>query len=114
MNKKLITIALAFLLPFTIMAAPSDKGDHEWHHGNRIEFLTKELGLSADQKTKLEAIFREQKEKLKALHEEKHKLIESVLTKEQIAKYDELKKQRHEKWQKKHQLENDKNPPAKF
>ena len=80
--------------------SPNNDGSQGWHHGDRIEHLTKELDLTADQKTKLEAIFNQQRETFKAAHEANHKLIEGILTKEQTAKWDELKKHRHEKWQK--------------
>ncbi len=100
MNKKILTIALALVLPFSIAAASNDNGEHGWHHGGRLERMTKELGLTADQKAKLEPIFKQQQESFKAAHEANKKLIEGILTKEQTAKWDELKKQRHEKWQK--------------
>lgn len=103
MYKRIITIAIAIALPLAVSASPGDKGDFTGRHGNRVEFMTKELGLSPEQKTKLETIFNENKEKFKALHEEKQKLIEGILTKDQLEKYAELKKQRHEKWQKYHQ-----------
>ncbi len=102
MYKRIITIAMAIALPLAVSASPDDKGDFAGRHGNRVEFMTKELGLSPDQKTKLEAIFNENKEKFKAMHEEKQKQIEGVLTKDQLAKYEELKKQHREKWQKNH------------
>jgi protein CpxP len=103
MNKKIITIALALALPLTVAAYPGDKGDFEGHHGNRVERLAKKLDLNAEQKSKVEVIFKEQHEKLKAIHEETRARLQEVLTKEQMAKMDEMKKQRHEQWQKKHQ-----------
>lgn len=98
MNNRTLSIALAFILPFTVAAAPGENVDHPWHRGDRIERLSKELNLSAEQKAKLEAIFKERKEKFKAFREEVRKSIEALLTKEQLAKFEELKKQRHEKW----------------
>jgi Spy/CpxP family protein refolding chaperone len=57
----------------------------------------------------VEALFKEQEEKFKVIHEETHKRLQEILTKEQMTKMDEMKKQRHEKWQKKHEsLENQK------
>jgi periplasmic protein CpxP/Spy len=103
MNKKIITILLALALPLTVLAFPGDKGGFEGHHANRIERLTKNLDLTPEQKTKVEAIFKEQDEKFKIIHEETHKRLQEVLTKEQMTKMDEMKKQRHEKWQKKHE-----------
>jgi len=90
-------------LPLTVAAASGDKGDFEGHHGHRVERMAKTLDLNAEQKSKVEVIFKEQHEKLKAIHEETRTRLQEVLTKEQITKMDEMKKQRHEKWQKKHQ-----------
>ena len=101
MNKKIITLALALALPLTVAAYPGGKGGVEGHHANRVEHLAKNLDLTPEQKTKVEAIFKEQEEKLKIIHEETHKRLQEVLTKEQITKLDELKKQRHEKWKNK-------------
>ena len=55
MNKKIITLALALALPLSVSAFPGDKGDFEGHHANRVERLTKNLDLTAEQKTKVEA-----------------------------------------------------------
>ena len=111
MNKKIITLALALALPLTVAAYPGDKGDFEGHHANRVERLTKNLELTPEQKTKVEAIFKEQEEKLKIVHEETHKRLQEVLTKDQITKLDELKKQRHDKWQKKQEALKDQKAP---
>ena len=51
----------------------------------------------------MEAIFKEQHEKFKAIHEETQKRLQEVLTKEQMTKMDEMKKQRREKWKNKHE-----------
>jgi periplasmic protein CpxP/Spy len=103
MNKKIITLALALVLPLTAAAFPGDNPGFEGHYVNRVERLTKNLDLTAEQKTKVEAIFKEQEGKFKIIHEETRKRLQEVLTKEQITKFDEMKKQRHDKWQKKHE-----------
>ena len=69
MNKKIITIALALALPLTVAAFPGDEGDFVGHHANSVERLTKSLDLTAEQKTKLEALFKEQEEKFIIIHE---------------------------------------------
>ena len=97
MNKKTIALALALALPLTAAAFPGDKGGFEGHYANRVERLTKNLDLTAEQKTKVEAIFKEQEGKFKIIHEETRKRLQEVLTKEQMTKFDELKKQRHDK-----------------
>lgn len=99
MNEKTMIMALAVLLPFTAMAAGNETGNHQSQHGEKIKPLTKELNLSTDQKSRLETIFQQHREKLKALREEKHKLIEGVLTREQMAKYNDLRRERHLKRQ---------------
>jgi periplasmic protein CpxP/Spy len=103
MNKKIITLALALTIPLTVAAFPGDMGDFKGHHAHRIEKMTKNLDLTVDQKTKVEALFNKQEEKFKAIHEETQAGLQKILTKEQMTKMEELKKQRHEKWQKRHE-----------
>lgn len=101
MNKKIIAIALAFVLPLTAAAFPgSGEGRH---HGKRMERLTKELNLTDEQRTQLETVFKEQHEKYKTIHEETRGRMKEVLTEEQMTKLDEMNQRRHEKWQEKRQ-----------
>ncbi len=112
MNKKIITLALlALAVPFTFAAFPGDRGDFEGHHANRVEHLSKRLDLTPEQKTKVEALFTVQDEKLKNIHEETQTRLQEILTKEQLTKLDELKKQRHDKWQSKHEGLKDQKAP---
>jgi len=111
MNKKIIILALALVLPLTAAAFPGGKCDFEGHHANKVERLTKNLNLTAEQKTKVEVIFKEQEGKFKIIHEETRKRLQEVLTKEQLTKFDEMKKQRHDKWQKKHEALTDQRAP---
>jgi Spy/CpxP family protein refolding chaperone len=111
MNKKIITLALALALPLTAAAFSGDNGGFEGYHANRVDRLTKNLDLTAEQKTKVDAIFKEQEGKFNAIHEETRTRLQEVLTKEQMTKFDELKKQRHEKWQKKHETVTDQKAP---
>ena len=101
MNKKIITLALALALPLTVAAFPGDNGGFEGHHADRVERLTKDLNLTPEQKTKVEAIFREQQEKFKTIHEETQKRLQEVLTKEQMTKMEEMKMQHRGKWKNK-------------
>jgi protein CpxP len=96
MNKKLISILLALSLPLTAIALEEPQGGLPRHHGQKIEHLTEELGLNTEQKVKVEAIFKEQKEKFKGIHAETRTRLQTVLTPEQIAKLDEIHKNRHE------------------
>jgi len=100
MNVKIISLFLALALPVLASAAPDDKESFARRHGDKIERLSKALDLSPAQKSKLTDIFKQQREKFKALHEEKRKLIEGILNKEQLLKYQELQKQRRGKWHK--------------
>jgi periplasmic protein CpxP/Spy len=112
MNKKIIIIALILALPFTVAAFPGDKGGiDEQHHGKRVEHLTKCLDLTPEQKTKVEVIFKEQETKFRAIHEETHKRLQEVLSKEQMTKMDDMKRQRHEKWQNKFEALKDQKAP---
>jgi Spy/CpxP family protein refolding chaperone len=69
--------------------------------GNPIEHLEKALGLTAEQKTKLQPIFEQAKPKVEAIHQEvmskskevmeaMHKDIKSLLTPEQQEKFEKL------------------------
>ncbi len=103
MNKKIITIiALALAFPLTAAAFP---GGHDGgrHQGNKMERLTKQLDLNAEQKSKLEVIFKEQQEKREALRQESRLRMQEVLTSEQMTKLDTIKKDHREKWQKRHE-----------
>jgi periplasmic protein CpxP/Spy len=111
MNKKMIAITLALALPLSVAAFAGEKCAFEGRHANRVERLTKSLDLNAEQKTKLAAIFKEQEAKFKAVHDETRTRLQSVLTKEQLAKMDDMKKQRLEKWQKKHEALKDQKTP---
>lgn len=111
MNKKIISIALALALPLTVAAFPGDKDAEHFggHRGDKIEHLAKQLDLNAEQKTKLTDIFTQERAKRDALRQETHSKMQEVLSPEQMTKLDEIKKDRHEKWQKRH--ENRKNKP---
>ena len=90
MNKKLIGVLLALSLPLTAIAVPPQPEDFGAH---RIERMTDELGLNADQAAKVAAIFNDQKAKLKAVHEETRIRLQGILTPEQMTKLDELHQQ---------------------
>lgn len=101
MNAKLMGMTIALAFPLTVAAYSG--GDHEQYHAKKIERLDKELGLSEDQKVKIEALFKEQGEKYKAIHRETQSKMKEILTPEQNTKLQEMKQRRHEKWCEKHQ-----------
>ncbi len=111
MNKKIITLALALALPLTVAAFPGDNADFEGRQANRVERLTKNLDLTPEQKTKVEAIYNEQRDKIKIIHEETRKRLEEVLSKEQMTKMDDMKKQRRQEWKNKLETLKDQVPP---
>ena len=114
MNKKIISIALALALPLTVAAFPGgDPAGMAAHDNAKIERMAKRLDLNADQKAKVEAIFKEQQDKMKAIHDETRTRIQGVLTKEQIAKMDSMKKEHHGKGQKQPQAVTNSGDPGK-
>jgi Spy/CpxP family protein refolding chaperone len=94
MKKLLIGLLLALsVLPLTAFAEPDmDNNMAE----KRVERMTKTLDLNAEQKTKIEAIFKAQREKFKALQDETHASIKAVLTPEQATKFDAQQEKRQE------------------
>jgi len=104
MNKKIVTLAIALALPLTVAAFPGgDGGGFEGHRGDRLERMSKQLDLNAEQKGKLEVIFKEQQEKSDAIHQDTRARMQKVLSSKQMAKLDEMKKLHQEKWQKRHE-----------
>lgn len=101
MNKTVVSIALALALPLSAWALPEEPADVEGHHANRMEHLSKSLDLTAEQKTQVEALFNDERSKLKAIHDETQSRLQDILTKEQIVKLAEIKKQHHGKWKQK-------------
>ena len=95
MNKKLISMALSsslLLIPVSGQAQQKDAG-------KGIERISKELGLTEEQrpkvesifnaeKQKVEAIFNEERQKLQLVQEETRSSLQSVLTPEQMDKLD--------------------------
>lgn len=63
--------------------------------------MTKELNLTEEQKPQVEALFKEQHEKIRAIREETRSRLEGILTPEQMAKFDEMKQKRKEKYKEK-------------
>jgi|SRR5947209_3123954 len=114
MTRKIITLTTAAALSLTgafYLHAQEPRHDHHGpgagpdHQmmGNPFEHLSKELGLTEDQKTKVQPIIDQAKPQMKAIHEEAmqkmHALMEStgaqirpLLTPEQQVKYDAMKK----------------------
>lgn len=109
MNNKLISVVLAsslLFIPITGQAQQNGSGVPDGKKG--IERMSKELGLSAEQKSKVEVIFNEEKKKVEAIFtEEKQKLqlvqeetrssLQGALTPEQMDKLDKKMRQKASK-----------------
>ncbi|MDE2366667.1 MAG: hypothetical protein KGM95_07015 [Betaproteobacteria bacterium] len=101
MNKKLTSMLLVLGLVFSpIVGHTQQKGAASSDSKNGLDHMSKELGLSADQRSKVEAIFEAEKSKVEAIfNEERQKLqvvqqdtrasLEGVLTPEQMNKLDQ-------------------------
>jgi hypothetical protein len=98
MNKKLIGALLVLSFPLTAIPVKSQQEDSgSLDKDQRIERMTKELGLNEEQTAKVESIFNDQKKKLKTMHGEKRTLLQGVLTQEQMTKLDKIHQQRQPK-----------------
>ena len=90
MNMKTLLLACALVLPVSAVYADPMMEGKMCHHGHHGGHLAKALGLSVEQKAKVEEIVKEEHEKFKALHEEIHGKIKEVLTPEQQAKWEKM------------------------
>ncbi len=90
MNAKPLVLGLLLLTPG--LASALTDTDYESYRERRLERLSSELQLSADQKAKLEAIYNEKHEKIRAIREEAQNRIRELLTEEQLSKWNQLKK----------------------
>ncbi|GAB6140373.1 hypothetical protein JCM14076_11020 [Methylosoma difficile] len=98
MKKIVISLLLAACLPLVGFAGAAPDGqppegapDFKKHHAHKMEMMVKELGLSAEQKTKVDGIFEDQKTKFKAIHEETKNRLKTVLTPEQLKKFEAMR-----------------------
>ena len=113
MKKLILLTAVIFMLTAASGFAGEEKGHHEKGAKKgetaekRIEKMTKDLGLSAEQAAQLKAIMATKMEKKKAIHEEIEKRMEaiheeyntslkSILTPEQLKKYEARKEEKKE------------------
>jgi Spy/CpxP family protein refolding chaperone len=108
MTPKVITLAAACALAcgslIYVQAQPGEAGGGPMHHmGNPLAHLTEELGLTADQKAKVQPIIDQARPQIQAIHQEAmqkmHTVMENAgaqirpfLTPAQQAKFDAMKK----------------------
>ncbi len=90
MKKTIVAGALAV----SLFAAGIVAANFEHKRENRLERMAENLNLTADQQTKIRAIFDEKHSKMKALHEESHKKVLAVLTPEQKEKFEKQREER--------------------
>ncbi|MGR9054065.1 MAG: Spy/CpxP family protein refolding chaperone [Gammaproteobacteria bacterium] len=109
MNKKIVVTVMALALPLAVVAFPGG-GGHFKGPGHRLEWMAEKLDLTAEQKDKLEVIFKDEREKLQVIRKETHSRMQEVLTPEQMTKLDDIKKSRHEKWLQRHEEWKNKGP----
>jgi protein CpxP len=90
---------------------PAQSEMHQGQHGNRLEWLSKELNLTDEQKAKVKPILEDQEkqmhairedsslsqdqkhEKMMQIHETTHSQINGILTPDQQKKFAQLKEQ---------------------
>lgn len=90
---------------------PAQSEMHQGQHGNRLDWLSKELNLTDEQKAKVKPILEDQEkqmhairndsslsqdqkhEKMMQLHETSHSQINAILTPDQRKKFAQLKEQ---------------------
>lgn len=101
MDKKVTNILLALVVFLTSVAGYAQQKNGEASDRTKgIERMSKELGLSSDQRArvevifeterkKVEAIFNEEKQKLQGVQQETRARLEGVLTAEQMNKLDQ-------------------------
>lgn len=93
---KLFLLRVSILMCLLNAAAANDNGI-EGQAEPRLDRLSRELELDADQKARLEAIFTEKHEKYRAIREEFQNSIREILSEEQMSKWEGLRKQRFAK-----------------
>lgn len=99
MKTVLLSLLLtAFLIPGISYAG---SGGHHDHHKRMIEHMDKELELSDEQRSQVEAVFDEQRNKFQALRDETRTKLDAILDDEQMAKMEQMKAERKARWQKK-------------
>jgi periplasmic protein CpxP/Spy len=82
-------------LPLLAVAAADDEGNPSpLHH---LQMMSDKLDLNASQKTELASILQQQHQKILAIHEETHHRIRDLLTPQQAAEWDAMKKAHEER-----------------
>lgn len=92
MRKIIAAIALSALMaPVALMAHPG--------YGKTGERMAEELGLSAEQRTQVEAIMQDAREQRKAQREATREKMNAVLNEEQRSKLEQMHQDRRAQWE---------------
>jgi Spy/CpxP family protein refolding chaperone len=91
MHSKILLLISALVLPMTSYAASDN--NYETPASHKLDHLSKELGLTAEQKAKVDSIFKAQHEKFATIHRESHDKVTELLNPEQAAKWEEMRRQ---------------------
>jgi Skp family chaperone for outer membrane proteins len=92
-NTMSMRLTIISLLILTLLSANAyAESVEETLAAPKFERLSSELQLSAEQKARLAEIYNEKHEKIRAIREETQERIEELLTDEQMAKWETLKK----------------------
>ena len=97
MNKTLIAVALSLAIPTAIATGLGAAGQYGPPRGPNLERMTETLGLSEEQRARMETVVQAQGEKRKALREETRTLIRAILNEQQLAKMHEMRQSRKER-----------------
>lgn len=95
-NKTALLLSAILMLPSGVFAYPGE-ADYAIKQKHRLDQLSDELSLSAEQKAQMEAVFQEQHEKFRAIHEQAHDQIKQILTPGQLERWDVMQQEHHER-----------------
>lgn len=107
MKPTLLALLLTAFLTPSLSYAHSDEAhkrcDHKagGHYSRMIDRLDSKLDLSDEQRSEVEAVFKEQHSKHKALRAEAHDKLKGILNAEQQEKLEQLKAERKARWEEK-------------
>ena len=91
MKLKLFTLLILSILASSAQAASDNQYSTPASH--KLDHLAQVLQLSPEQKAKVDEIFKAQHEKFAAIHKESHDKVTALLTPEQAAKWEEMRRQ---------------------
>lgn len=97
--KKCLLCLMFVSLSLVNAHAASDNG-YETPAAHKLDHLAEVLQLTAEQKAQIDLIFKAQHEKFAAIHKESHDKVTALLTPEQAAKWEEMRRQHQAQLQK--------------